>query len=86
LLWWKYTFSIFIITPACSPALCMYIIIHAYVTTMAATAITISRRVARIGDIPRLDFKRVLVFMLYAPFCWFMKSEYALFNLYEPKI
>jgi hypothetical protein len=49
------------IIPAWCPALLMYVIIQAYVTTMAATAITISSSVASIGDMAFLDFNMFFV-------------------------
>ena len=39
----------------------MYVITQAYVTTMAATAITINSNVASIGDMAFLDFNMFLV-------------------------
>jgi hypothetical protein len=41
----------------------MYVITQAYVTTMAATAITINSNVASIGDMAFLDFNMFLVVM-----------------------
>jgi len=49
------------LTPACSPALLMYVIIQAYVTTMAATAITINNSVASIGDMALFDLNMFFV-------------------------
>lgn len=43
-------------TPACPVVLPVKVMTQAYVTTIAATAITIKSSVARIGDIPLFDF------------------------------
>jgi ligand-binding SRPBCC domain-containing protein len=51
------------ITPAWVVVLVMYVITQAYVTTMAATAITINSNVASIGDMAFLDFNVFLVVM-----------------------
>jgi predicted Kef-type K+ transport protein len=49
------------LTPACGVTPLMYVIIHAYVTTMAATAMTISKSVASIGDIAFLVLNSFIV-------------------------
>jgi hypothetical protein len=50
------TFSLIIITPACCVCVPVKVMTQAYVTMTAATAMTINRSVARIGEIPFLDF------------------------------
>jgi ABC-type tungstate transport system substrate-binding protein len=49
-------FSLVRNTPACCVCVPVNVITHAYVTMTAATAITINRSVARIGEIPFFDF------------------------------
>jgi len=63
----------------------MYVIIQAYVTTMAATAITMSRSVASMGDIAFLDFNIFCFGIVFHPLL-FRKSNDYLFNLYELEI
>jgi hypothetical protein len=50
-------------SPARVIVVLMYVITQAYVTTMAATAITINSNVASIGDMAFLDFNMFLVGM-----------------------
>ena len=39
----------------------MYVVIHAYVTTMAATAMTMRSSVASIGEMAFLEFRNLLI-------------------------
>ena len=52
-------------TPACPVVAAMYVITHAYVTTMAATAMTINSNVASIGDMAFLDLNMFFVNMFF---------------------
>jgi hypothetical protein len=58
--------------------------IHAYVTTIAATAMTINSSVASIGEIPFFD-ARVLFVKLISPVVISRFRDF-LFNLYESEI
>jgi hypothetical protein len=60
---WNLMFSDTSSSPARVVVVLMYVITQAYVTTMAATAITINSNVASIGDMAFLDFNMFLVDM-----------------------
>ena len=46
----KATFALYGMNPACSVVVPIYVVIHAYVITMAATAMTTRSSVAKIGE------------------------------------
>src|SRR4030067_3120215 len=63
----------------------MYVVIQAYVTTMAATAMTMRSNVARIGEMAFLEFNILFIDICLIPFMWIEKM-YFVFNLYETGI
>jgi len=62
---WNLMFSTTSSSPARLVVLLIYVIIHAYVTTIAATAITINSSVASIGDIAFLVFNMFFCAMFF---------------------
>jgi hypothetical protein len=83
----KATLALYGMNPACCVVELMYVVIHAYVMTMAATAMTMRSNVAKIGDMAFFDFNMYLIDIFHScPNFLFLTLEVLLFNSYEDRI